>query len=331
MSKPLIYVSILNWNGADSTLACLAALMSSNTQSFELRYLVVDNGSAVEDLERLQQGCRCLPVKLVVNDANLGFAGGHNLILKQAINEGADYVWLVNNDCLVGSNTLTALYKLISADSACGIVSPMIVAQHDNTVVDFCGVVHDWQTLSSNCASSKEAGQLQYKQNRDNFFCYGTAPLIKVEALRDVGFLNEEYFAYFEDDEFCTRLSRAGWFVQVEFDAVVQHRRHKSYMQDKPPYFFYLMARNSILFYLKYTPKFYRHLIRLRLAARSMILAQNLLENGHKKKADACLRGAFDGLLGISGPPRSEMPPPFWFSWVARLCPYRFQQWLETR
>ena len=331
INRPLVYVSVLNWNGAEATLACLAALLATEIESVDVRYVVVDNGSSAEDRKRLREGCSGLPTVLVENERNLGFAGGHNAIIERAIGDGADYIWLVNNDCLVTPDTLAALYALISTDTACGVVSPMIVAQHDNAVIDFCGAVHDWQKLDSVCAPSKEEGQLQYKQRSADFFVYGTVPLIRVEALRVVGLLNNEYFAYYEDDDFCTRLSRAGWSIQMEFDTVVHHCRHKSYLDDKPPYFFYLMARNSMFFYVRYTPKPYRRFIRLRLAIRSMILAQKFLVKGYPDKANACLRGALDGLLGISGPPRTNVPTPKWFSWLARSCPYRFQRWLETR
>lgn len=328
-TKPLIYVSILNWNGAEATLACLDTLLVAENPTLDVRYVVVDNASAAEDRARLQEGCRNLPVEVVVNDVNLGFAGGHNAIIKRAIGEGADYIWLVNNDCLVAPDTLALLYSLISRDISCGVVSPLIVAQHDNTVMDFCGAIHDWKKLDSICARSKDVGILQSKNFPNDLIVFGTVPLFRLEALREVGLLEDSFFAYFEDEDLSVRLSRAGWSCRIEFDAPVQHIRHKSYLEDRPPYYFYLMARNALLFYLKHTQQPYRRFIRLRLTVRSMILAQRLWDKGYPAKADACLRGALDGLLGISGPPRSNVLPPKWFSLIARKCPYRLQQWLD--
>lgn len=324
----IVYVSILNWNGAYSTLECVKTVMATNYRGVEIRYVVLDNGSSTEDRQLLRNGCLEFDVSLLELATNVGFSAGHNFVIKQAMDEGADFIWLLNNDCLVTQDTFAALYETMVNSPECGIVSPVIVARHDHSIMDFCGAIHDWQRLSNSFARTPMDGGIQEQRFPEDCFVSGAAPLLRIKALREVGLLDEGFFAYFEENDLCVRLHKMGWSTRVAYQTQVFHTRHKSYLRDRPPYHFYLMARNGIHFFLRHTPINYRKMIRLRLVSRAMILAQNLWEQNLDDKANACLRGVLDGLLGIEGPPRLEVQPPWWFSLTARHFPYRLQQWL---
>ena len=132
----------------------------------------------------------------------------------------------------------------------------------------------------------------------------------------------------YEDDELCARLSKAGWLCKMDFSVSIRHFRRKSVFDERPAYYFYLMTRNSLLFYLQHTPSEFRHWIRLRRFSRAMITSANLREHGSIQKSNACLLGIWDGLRGKGGPPRLDVKPPALLIWLSKIFPYRLQQWL---
>lgn len=324
-----VVISILNWNDAASTLRCVeAALQSAVPTNVIVTLTVLDNGSSRPDWALLQNGLANTDVGLIRRETNTGFAAGHNVVIRQAIERGADYIWLLNNDALVKSDTLAGLLQVLFETPDCGIVSPLIYALHDEKTVDFIGAVHDWKNLDSKRANDLARAKNMQIDHPKDLFVFGTAPLLRTTALIATGLLEEKLFAYYEDDDICIRLSRGGWSSRMAFSTAILHFRRKAVSMERPAYFFYLMARNSLFFYVKYTPAEHRRWIRLRLFSRAMITAANLRESGLTDKSNACLLGIWDGLCGRGGPPRLDVEPHAWLVWVSKVFPYRLQQWL---
>jgi len=325
-----VFVSILNWNDAASTLRCVRAVCASIVpDGVAIKLIVVDNGSSLEDWNALQNGMDHGDVTLIRNEINLGFAAGHNVVIREAIERKADYIWLLNNDALVNGDTLSGLLDVYDMTPDCGIVSPLIYATHDGRTVDFIGATHDWKNLRATHASDVATAEKMQTNCPTDFFVFGTAPLVRMTALIDVGFLDEKFFAYYEDDDLCARLARLGWSSKMAFSTSILHFRRKAVSAERPRYFFYLMARNALFFYLTHTPTENRRWIRLRLFGRAMITAANLREHGQIEKRNACLLGIWDGLFDRSGPPRLDVSPSAWLQLLSNVFPYRLQQWLD--
>ncbi|WP_114971810.1 glycosyltransferase [Rhodoferax ferrireducens] len=326
-----VFISILNWNDAARTLHCVHAVhKSAVSRNVTVTLVVLDNGSNPADWAVLQQGLANTAITLIRQEANTGFAAGHNVVIRQAIERQADYIWLLNNDAIVKPDTLAGLLQAISESPECGVVSPLIYAHYDEGIVDFIGAVQDWKKLETrNAGNPAEAKEMQASHPSD-FVVWGTAPLFKATALKATGLLAESLFAYCEDGELCARLSKAGWSSRMAFSVSIQHFRRKAVFDERPPYWFYLMTRNSLLVYLLHTPPEFRRRIRLRLLSRAMISAANLREHGQPEKSNACLLGIWDGLLGRDGPPRLNVTPPAFLGWISSVFPYRLQQWLDA-
>lgn len=324
-----VFVSVLNWNSAITTIACLRAALSSVTESFIVRFVVLDNGSEFEDWTQLRQGLAGCNIEFIRLEQNVGFAAGHNAVIRLAMKANADFVWLLNNDAIVTHDALASLVSFMRENPECGAVSPVIYALHDKNVIDFCGAMHDWRKLDSVRPNTREEARLLEAAFPLEMWVHGTAPLYRLSALSNIGLLDERMFAYFEDDDIGVRLSLGGWTSRMAYEAEIQHARGKSYIEERPPYFFYLMTRNSLLFWVRYAKKPHRRLIRLRLFSRAMLLAAKLRERGFKEKSNACLLGALDGALGRSGIPRLNVPAPNWLVLASRLLPYRVQKLLD--
>ena len=315
-----ILISVLNWNCTDETTACVRSLEGlDNADGHELDIVVIDNGSRSEEWSRLQDGLRGKRLTLLRNDANLGFAGGHNAALRRAIDGGADYAWLVNSDALVRPDSLDKIVALLEADPRCGAASPVILSRDDESVIDFCGARHDWPTLNSVNATSLDEARRMEAQHPDDMWLMGAALMLRVAALRDVGLLNDGYFAYYEDNDISARLQVAGWRCRMALDAVVLHCHPALRMRDKGAYYFYLMARNSFKFWHQHTPKPYRRLLRLKLVDRAILVANRLRNSGYDNKSDACLLGVYDSQLGKTGGWDLERRVPWLVEAVRRL------------
>lgn len=297
-----ILISVLNWNCTDDTTGCVRSLGAlANRGNHCVHVMVIDNGSRPDEWAGLQASLGGGDVELMRNETNLGFAGGHNIALRRALDDGFDYVWLVNSDAVVKPDALDNLVALINADPRCGAASPLVLARDDESVIDFCGARHDWATMVSVSSTSVEETRRMEQQHPHEMWLMGAALMLRVQALREVGLLDDAYFAYYEDNDISARLSAKGWLCRMAFDAVVLHEHPRLRMSDKGAYYFYLMARNSFRFWYRHTPAPYRRLIRLKLVDRALLVANRLRNGGYDEKSAACMLGIYDSQRGVSG------------------------------
>lgn len=310
MTKVLI--SILNWKAADKTLDCVQSVRRSilpDTLQCDIR--VVDNGSGSAQVDILKAG---LPpdVALIVNPENTGFTGGQNLNIRHALKHGYDHVFLLNNDTVVDPRAIAEVIHEMSNDPRCGAASPVIARQGNRNIVDFCGAIHEWRNIDTLRPTSLAEAPRFLADHADQVWAVGTALMLKVAALREVGVLDERMFAYYEDDDMGARLIASGWRTRIVLSAVVEHACFDGDMYQRPPYFFYLMTRNAIFFALKHVPRGYRKGLRLRYIDRSLVMAEKLFAQGQADKARACMLGLADGLAGRGGAPVLDRPVPLW-------------------
>lgn len=309
MTKLLI--SILNWNSSERTLECVRSLLANaGTGDYQADIRVIDNASRPEQAELLQQ----LPpeVELLYNPENSGFAGGQNINIRYAMEHGYDYVWLLNNDTVVYPDTVDHLIAAMEADPGCGAASPVILRLGQPGITDFIGAVHDWKNIDTLRPDSPEQAPQFLERHRQQVWAVGTALMLRVATVRQIGGLDERFFAYYEDDDLGARLIATGWRTRIVLDARLEHACFEGDMYQRPPYFFYLMTRNAIFFALKHVPSRYRKSLRLRYLDRSIVMADKLRSMGHADKASACLLGLADGLAGRGGAPVLGRPLPLW-------------------
>lgn len=313
-----VIVSILNWNTARLTADCVDSVLKlAHEATLRVQVVVIDNGSRRDDVEALQARLDPERVTLLRQERNLGFAGGHNLAMQMALAQKADFIWLVNSDSILDPASLGQLVAAFDADPTCGAASPVIRALHDEHLIDFCGARHDWKNLDSIRSGSIEDSRRLEALGMEDMWVAGTVIMFRVAALAQVGILNDKLFAYFEDDDIGVRLARGGWRNRMVYDASAWHAQPD--VKERGPHYFYLLYRNSFLFYVEHTPAPYRRLIRLRLIDRALFTANRLVRKGHGKKAEACLLGVLDGLCGRGGPPDLERRPPLVFRMLRQL------------
>ena len=209
---------VLNWNGWKDTIECLRALHLCTYP--ELSIVVVDNGSTDDSVSRI---CAAFPdVTLLKNKKNLGFAGGNNVGIRHALDQGAEYVWLLNNDTEPAPDALCVLVVKALTDAKIGAIGSICYyADEPATVQAWAGSrVNLWTGHS----------RLSTGPHEDHWFdaLNGASLLISRAAIEAVGLLDADFFLYWEDTEFCLRLRKGGWRIGAARDSRVLHKVNAS-------------------------------------------------------------------------------------------------------
>ncbi len=214
----MVIAVLLNWNGWRDTQRCLESLARL---SYPCRVVVVDNGSADDSAARLAPLLRP-PGCLLRNPANYGFARGCNVGLRWALAQGAQYVWLLNNDTCVEPDALSALVAEAEADSRIGAVGGVLCD------MDCPENVHEWGGGSLSMRTGFHRVFRRAPNSGALGYICGGCLLLRRAALDAIGLLDAGYFMYGEDVELGIRLRAAGWKLAVAAGALVRHRRGPS-------------------------------------------------------------------------------------------------------
>jgi len=241
---PRVGVVVLNWNRRDDTLACLGSLARLDYPAFEV--VVVDNGSADGSAQAIRE--RFPDVLLIENGENLGYAGGNNVGLRYALKRGLDYVLLLNNDTEVAPDLLRLLVGAAEADPAVGVAGPTIYYYDRPEVIWSAGGAIDWRRGRTWMVGLDEEDVGQFGEApREVAFVTGCALLVGRRVLEQVGLLDERFFAYYEEVEWCVRARRAGFGIVHVPRARVWHKISPGAQADSPLVHYY-MTRNRLLF-----------------------------------------------------------------------------------
>lgn len=304
-----VCISILNWNNAAETLNCLASIPAP--QGFEQQIIVLDNGSSDDSVEVLRQ---LDAITLLRSDSNLGFAGGHNLVMQHALREGFDYIWLLNNDAEVEADCLARLVAAAQRDPGIGLLSPAIKDRHHPQRYQ-----HVLSLLNASGTGVEEfpepvrAAELQQAEPQ-RVILWGTGLLVRRELIERIGFLDEQLFAYSEDTDYSIRCLAAGYRNLVVIDAAI---RHEVAPPVRKPHYYYYTQRNATLMWRK----FVKPLKLLRMIRWNLHLARRQLDKFRDDPAlsDSLILGIWHGWTGRGGCYQSGRQAPAPARWFIQL------------
>lgn len=314
---PAVWISVVHWNGGQSTIACLESVFADGYPNTSV--VIVDNASTDNALEKIR--LRWPAVAMIRNDRNTGFTGGQNQGIAHARTHGADFVVLLNQDALVKPGCVQAMVDLATANPRAGLISPVVYFEDQPERVQFSGSWIDRQSL--NIAHSYDFAAVRSKELSDpsSMCLWGTALMIRMAVIDEIGVLDERFFAYYEDSDYSARASRAGWLNRMCFGAGILHEGHHS-SYTRPPHFWYLIARNGILFWRKTLPRLeYWRRIRIHLS-RVIFQAANFQNAVMSDHVQASIDGIWDGFMRRYGPPIRTRNAPIVFSKLIMKRPY---------
>jgi GT2 family glycosyltransferase len=209
-------VVIPNWNGADELAACLDSLLD---QSVKAHIIVVDNGSVDGSLALLET--KYPQVELIKHLVNKGYAGGVNPGFLRAIELKTPYVAAFNNDAVADKNWLKQLVEHLDTHPETGAAACKLLSA-DGTHLDSTGDYYTTWGLPYPRGRG-EADTTKYDSQTEIFAASGGASLYRVSMLEEIGLLDEDFFAYYEDVDLSFRAQLAGWKVAYVPSSVVYH------------------------------------------------------------------------------------------------------------
>lgn len=224
MANNSVAVVVLNWNGSVDTVQCIESLLAQTTDSFDI--IVVDNGSNTGDINRLRQYINTVntPIKitLLFNKKNLGFTGGVNTGIRWADAHNFKYVALLNNDATAKTDWLSKLLTSAKQSSLNGIVTSLMLDEKGEEI-DSTGEIYTVWGLPY----PRDRGKLSDDASPSGYVCgaSGGASLYRLSMLRQVGFFDDRFFAYYEDVDLSLRALLHGWKIFYERSAIVYHHR----------------------------------------------------------------------------------------------------------
>ncbi len=204
-----VAIIILNWNGLALTTKCLEGLLSNHVSA---DLYILDNGSQENEAANLRT--RFPTVHVERSETNLGFTGGNNYWLKQLSGQ-YPYIILLNQDTEITGD----------------IVSPLLAAMEADPLLAACG--------PTGAAISLWTGKV--KRDAGSDCVVGYCVMLRSSVLQAIGELTEQYFAYYEEADWCLQAKQAGYHIQVVPLNSIQHLQNHQFRT-------YYIARNMVWF-----------------------------------------------------------------------------------
>lgn len=219
--EPLIHIILVNYNGFSDTIECIESLKKITYTNYKI--IVVDNNSTVDptdyQLSYLQEN-----TVFIRSDENLGFSRGNNIGINYAKENKANYILLLNNDTTVEPDFLTKLVTAADEKKDNGIFGCKIMYYWDREKVWFGGGTFNFKT-----GNTSHYHKAEKKDSIEEVtFLTGCLMLIPIKILDSVGFLDESYFLYAEDTDYCCRVMSEGYHLYYCPNAVIYHKEGAS-------------------------------------------------------------------------------------------------------
>lgn len=298
---PQVSVIVVNWNGKQYLKDCLDSLIEQTFKDFET--IIVDNGSTDGSVELIMNSYPW--VHLVCFKRNTGFAGGNNAGFNRALGK---YIVTLNNDTRVDKQWLAELVAAVEEKNEIGMVASRICSWDSPDQLDSLGVAICNDGMSRGSRRNRSFSGLSVEKHEKILVPSACAALYRREMLDEIGFFDEDFFAYCEDTDLGLRGRIAGWQAILARDAVVQHRYSRS-GGEFSPFKLYLVERNHFWAAIKCFPPsklltlplwtLMRYFVQLKVVLAGRGAGAQFRNTSGSDLIMAVLRGVADGLFGV--------------------------------
>ena len=294
MSK-LVYVILVNFKTSSDTIECIKSLRSIDYDNYKV--IVVENGSNDNSYEILRDNCN--DEILIKSKENLGFAGGNNLGIEKALEDGAEYVLLLNNDTIVEKDFLSELVNSFNYDEKVGIVGCKINYYNNPNIINYAGGEIVWNKFTTRFFDCDKEDVDKTEELKEITFVSGCAMMISTKVIKEIGALDHSYFMYYEDTDYCARAIEKGFKLMYQPSSKIYHKISSSSGGDLSPFVLYWSTKNRQKFRRKFSKKIsWWRLIYFDIfnfISRGMRVIIYLIK-GEKEKAKSIAKGYMDGL-----------------------------------
>lgn len=246
----LVTIISVNFNQPQVTLEFLDSI-SKLTSAHPIELILVDNGSSLDNGELFT--LRYPGLKYIRSEKNLGFAGGNNLGILEA---NGEFILFVNNDTELTPDMIDILIDELNRNPEIGLISPLILYHDNKELVQYAGFTPmNYLTARNSSIGLRERDNNQYNISCETGFIHGAAMMCRKRDLELVGLMEENYFLYYEELDWCEKFRKAGKKIWFSGRAKIYHKESISVGKESPLKT-YFMHRNRMLFVRKNTGSF---------------------------------------------------------------------------
>ena len=253
MINSKVAVIIVNWKKYDITSTCIESILNSTNSNFKI--ILVDNES---DNIKVKNFKYKNEIKIIQNKKNEGFSKANNIGIDYALKNNFDYTILINNDTIVEKNLIEVLLKTAQTKNF-SVVQPLILKYNSKEIWSSGGRIN---YFFGNFITRKKLGSSLNSSLELTEWFTGCCCLFKTKIFKDIGKLDERFFAYYEDVDFSLRLKKHGYKIGFTSKTQIYHYESFSSLSNKSkggklsPYIHYLNIRNHILILKKHSDLF---------------------------------------------------------------------------
>ena len=253
MINSKVAVIVVNWKKYDITSSCIESILNSTNSNFKI--ILVDNES---DNKKVKNFKYKNEIEIIQNKKNEGFSKANNIGIDYALKNNYDYTILINNDTIVEKNLIEVLLKTAQAKNF-SVVQPLILKYNGKEIWNAGGRIN---YFFGNFITIKKVGNSLNSSNELTEWFTGCCCLFKTKIFKDIGKLDESFFAYYEDVDFSLRLKKHGYKIGFTSKTYIYHYESFSSIFNNSkggklsPYIHYLNIRNHILILKKHSDLF---------------------------------------------------------------------------
>ncbi|MBL4658803.1 MAG: glycosyltransferase family 2 protein [Alcanivoracaceae bacterium] len=242
MNNLKVFTIILNWNGKTDTLECIESVLKTTYVNNQL--IVVDNGSTDDSITAIK--ALYPDLVLLENRENLGFAEGNNIGIRYALQNGADYVFLLNNDTILDSEAHQALIDASIELDDNGIFGAKTYYYDSPDMIWFDGGFWDPDKMKFYHDNYKQIDTGENTGLKKCDYICGCALFISAKIIDKIGFMDKNLFLTYEETDWCYRGKAQGFLSYVVSSAKVWHKISVSFGGSNSPMQEYFFMRNSL-------------------------------------------------------------------------------------
>jgi GT2 family glycosyltransferase len=249
--NPKVGIIILNWNNADDSIECLSSVFNQQYDNYFV--IVVDNGSTDGSKEKIIQAFPNIDILSL--ETNTGYAVGNNKGISRAIELGAEFIFILNNDTIVSPSCLKELISTAGTNKKMGMLGPKMYCANPTDLLYSRGSYVIWkQAKTIHRGMFQKDGIQSGEENPEQVdFISGCGVLVSKQLIDRIGGLDEEFFLNYEDSEWGIRAKRFGYEVWYIPKAIIWHKVSSTLGIASPANTYY-MTRNSLRFFWMNSP-----------------------------------------------------------------------------
>jgi len=253
MINSTVAIIIVNWKKYDITSTCIESILNSTNSNFKI--ILVDNESDNKKVKNIKYRNE---IEIIQNKKNEGFSKANNIGIDYALKNNYDYTLLINNDTIIEKNLIEVLLKTAEAKSF-SVVQPLILNYNGKEIWNAGGRIN---YFFGNFITLKKLGNSLNSSHELTEWFTGCCCLFKTKIFKDIGKLDERFFAYYEDVDFSLRLKKYEYKIGFTSKTQIYHYESFSSISNNSKggklssYVHYLNIRNHILILKKHSDLF---------------------------------------------------------------------------